>query len=148
VHGDFFPGNILVADDEAVAMIDWEEAHVDWVTWDLANALGTFCAVAGDLDRAACRRFIPAYRAGGGIAPEREDDLLVPLIRAKRILEVLRAQTDRCPRWGHQRETSDRLTDSDGTRRCRDDARYGVRRRRGMLAVPVRRQRHAFPLPP
>ena len=33
----------------------------------------------------------------------RDDDVLVPLVRVKRILEVLRAPTDRKPRWEHQR---------------------------------------------
>jgi Ser/Thr protein kinase RdoA (MazF antagonist) len=103
VHGDYFPGNVLVAGDDAVAIVDWEEAQIDWLTWDLANALGTFCAVGDDLDRAACRRFAAAYRAAGGTAPERDDHLLEPLIRVKRILEVLRAPTDRHPRWDHQR---------------------------------------------
>jgi hypothetical protein len=30
-------------------------------------------------------------------------DVLLPLVRVKRILEVLRAPTDRDPRWEHQR---------------------------------------------
>ena len=34
------------------------------------------------LDRAACERFIAAYRADGGTAPASDDDLLVPLMRA------------------------------------------------------------------
>jgi hypothetical protein len=49
------------------------------------------------------RRFIDGYRSAGGIAPPRDDELLVPLVRVKRILEVLRAPTDRHPRWEHQR---------------------------------------------
>jgi Ser/Thr protein kinase RdoA (MazF antagonist) len=103
VHGDFFPGNVLVAGDDVVAIIDWEEAQPDWPTWDLANALGTFCAAGDDLDPDACRAFVAAYRAAGGAARPEDDDLLVPLVRVKRILEVLRAPTDRHPRWEHQR---------------------------------------------
>jgi Ser/Thr protein kinase RdoA (MazF antagonist) len=104
VHGDFFPGNVLMSGDEAVAVVDWEEAQVDWLTWDLANAVGTFCSGAGeDLDRAAGERFVAAYRAAGGTAAPRDDELLEPLVRVKRILEVLRAPTDRRPRWDHQR---------------------------------------------
>jgi hypothetical protein len=34
--------------------------------------------------------------------PPDEDDLIVPLIRGRRILEVLRAPTDRHPRWDLQ----------------------------------------------
>jgi Ser/Thr protein kinase RdoA (MazF antagonist) len=33
VHGDFFPGNVLIADGKVVALIDWEEANLDWLTW-------------------------------------------------------------------------------------------------------------------
>jgi Ser/Thr protein kinase RdoA (MazF antagonist) len=104
-HGDFFPGNVLLAGDAVTAVLDWEEAQVDWLTWDLANAIGTFCSTGDDydLDPDACRAFVAAYRAGGGTAPARDDDLLVPLVRVKRILEVLRAPSDRDPRWEHQR---------------------------------------------
>jgi Ser/Thr protein kinase RdoA (MazF antagonist) len=103
VHGDFFPGNVMTDGDRVTGILDWEEARLDWVSWDLANALGTFCFAGDDLDREAARRFLAAYRAGGGTAPRSEEDLLVPLMRVKRTLEVLRAPTDREPRWEHQR---------------------------------------------
>jgi Ser/Thr protein kinase RdoA (MazF antagonist) len=103
IHGDFFPGNVLVASAEATGIIDWEEAHTGWLSWDLANALGTFCFAGDELDPAAARRFLTAYREAGGTAPREEEDMLLPLMRVKRILEVLRAPTDREPRWQHQR---------------------------------------------
>jgi Ser/Thr protein kinase RdoA (MazF antagonist) len=103
VHGDFFPGNVLIADGEVVGVIDWDEAQVDWLAWDLASAMGTFCAGGDGLDGEAGNRFVGAYRGAGGPVPPRDDDLLVPLLRVKRILEVLRAPTDRHPRWEHQR---------------------------------------------
>ena len=103
VHGDLFPGNVLVANDQVVGLIDWEESQADWVTWDLATAMGMFCSDGDELDRDACGRFVADYRRGGGIAPPRDDDLLVGLVRVKRVLEVLRAPTDRDPRWEHQR---------------------------------------------
>jgi hypothetical protein len=46
--------------------------------------------------------FLTAYRAAGGTVPSDEYDLIVPLIRARRILEVLRAPTDRHSRWDLQ----------------------------------------------
>jgi Ser/Thr protein kinase RdoA (MazF antagonist) len=103
IHGDYFPGNVLVAGDELAGIVDWEEAQVDWVTWDLASAIGAFCSTGDELDLGASRRFLADYRAAGGTARACDDDLLVPLIRVKRILEVLRAPTDREPRWEHQR---------------------------------------------
>jgi len=102
-HGDFFPGNVLLDGDVVTAVIDWEEARPDRLSWDLANAIGTFCTAGDELDRGAARGFLAAYRAAGGTATPDEEDLLVPLARVKRILEVLRAPTDRKPRWEHQR---------------------------------------------
>jgi Ser/Thr protein kinase RdoA (MazF antagonist) len=106
VHGDLFPGNVLADGAGAVAaVIDWDEAQHDWLVWDLAMAVGTFCADedAGPLDRDAVRAFVAAYREAGGPVPPEEDELLVPLVRVKRVLEVLRAPDDREPRWDHQR---------------------------------------------
>ena len=67
------------------------------------HAVGTFCFAGEELDRPAARRFVAAYRDAGGTAPREEEDLLVPLMRVKRILEVLRAPADRHARWEHQR---------------------------------------------
>ena len=41
-------------------------------------------------------------RAAGGTVPVEEDSLIVPLVKAKRILEVLRAPHDRHPCWDLQ----------------------------------------------
>ena len=104
IHGDFFRGNVLVAGDRAVGLLDWEEATVDWQAYDLANGVWEFCHLGGDdFDRAAGARFVAAYRAAGGPVPADEDDLLVPLIRVRRIMEVLRAPTDRHVDWEYQR---------------------------------------------
>jgi homoserine kinase type II len=110
VHGDFFPGNVLVTADRVVAVIDWEEAQFDWVIWDLAGALGSFCGAGDGIDGAAAARFVAAYRGAGGTAAPDDDDVLLPLVRVKRILEVLRAPTDREPRWEHQRRNLRSLT--------------------------------------
>jgi Ser/Thr protein kinase RdoA (MazF antagonist) len=104
VHGDFFPGNVLVRDAEVVGLVDWEEAHVGWLATDLATGAWEFCRrpSGDDFDRAAADRFIEAYRKAGGAVPDAEDDVLVPLIRIKRVLEVLRAPTDRDVDWEYQ----------------------------------------------
>ena len=103
VHGDFFPGNVLVTGRRVSGIVDWEEAHLDWPPWDVAGAIGSFCVVDDDVDRDACRGFVDPYRAGGGSTNPSDDHLLIPLVRVKLILEVLRAPTDRHPRWEHQR---------------------------------------------
>ena len=67
---------------------------------DLATSLWPFCDIADW--RRAITDFVTAYRGAGGRVPAEEDDLILPLVRAKRILEVLRAPTDRHPRWDVQ----------------------------------------------
>lgn len=102
-HNDIFPGNVLLHDGEVTALLDWEEADVDWLVWDLACSIGPFCSTPdGDLDTSAEQDFLDSYRAASGRIPPEEDDLIVPLLRVKRILEVLRAPTDRHPRWEYQ----------------------------------------------
>jgi Ser/Thr protein kinase RdoA (MazF antagonist) len=101
-HNDIFEGNVLVHEGRVTALLDWEEAEIDWQVWDLASSLWPFCADGDRLDRRAATEFLAAYRAAGGSVPPDEDDLIVPLIRARLILEVLRAPTDRDPRWDHQ----------------------------------------------
>jgi Ser/Thr protein kinase RdoA (MazF antagonist) len=104
VHGDITRGNVLVADDRAIGLVDWEETTVDWQAYDLANGVWEFCERPGDdFDRAAGHRFVAAYRDAGGTVLAAEDDLLVPLIRVRRIVEVLRARADRHADWDYHR---------------------------------------------
>jgi Ser/Thr protein kinase RdoA (MazF antagonist) len=103
-HNDIFPGNVLVHDGRVTAVLDWEEAEIDWQVWDLASSLWPFCAQGDRLDDQAVAEFLATYRAAGGPVPPDEDDLIVPLVRARLVLEVLRAPNDRDPRWDHQLE--------------------------------------------
>jgi homoserine kinase type II len=102
VHGDVFPGNVLVDTGRATGLVDWEEADVDWQAYDLAISAWFFARTGPDVDRWALARFVAAYRAAGGPVPPAEDDLLVPFIGVKRVLEVLRAPTDRHADWDDQ----------------------------------------------
>jgi Ser/Thr protein kinase RdoA (MazF antagonist) len=99
-HNDIFPGNVLVQDGSVTALLDWEEADIDWLVWDLAASLWSFCDPADW--RPGIADFVAGYRDGGGRMPGDDEDLILPLVRAKRILEVLRAPTDRQPRWDLQ----------------------------------------------
>jgi Ser/Thr protein kinase RdoA (MazF antagonist) len=102
-HNDVFPGNVLIHDGRVSALLDWEEADVDWLIWDLACTLWTFCNHRDEeFDANAATAFLAAYREVGGLVPPKEEDLIIPLMRVKRILEVLRAPTDRDPRWDYQ----------------------------------------------
>ena len=105
IHGDFFRGNVLAEGARVTGLVDWEEAHVDWFTSELANGVWEFCKRPSydgfDTERAAA--FVDAYRGARGPACAADDDLIVGFIRVKRILEVLRAPTDRQVDWDYQR---------------------------------------------
>jgi Ser/Thr protein kinase RdoA (MazF antagonist) len=102
-HNDIFEGNVLIHEGQVSALIDWEEATLDWLAWDLASSVWPFCSDGDRLDLAAVGGFLEAYRGAGGPLPHEEEDLLVPLVQAKRLLEILRAPTDRHPNWDLQR---------------------------------------------
>ena len=95
IHDDLFHGNVLMRDGAVAAFVDWEEAKIDWVACDLANAMWEFC-------KAADEEFVHAYRDAGGTVPPAEDDTLIPLIRVRRVLEILRAPYDRHVDWDYQ----------------------------------------------
>jgi Ser/Thr protein kinase RdoA (MazF antagonist) len=109
IHGDFFPGNVLVDGGRVTALLDWEEARLDWPEIDLAAGVWHF----GWRDGEADDRFLAAYADAGGIPAD--PAVLAPLIRVKRVLEVLRAPTDRHVDWDYQSDNLlaiDRLSES------------------------------------
>jgi Ser/Thr protein kinase RdoA (MazF antagonist) len=102
-HNDIFEGNVLVDRGRVSAVLDWEEADLDWLVWDLASGMWSFCSSEdAQLRSNAMSDFVRAYRAAGGPVPPEEDDLIVPLVRARLLLEVLRAPYDRQPQWRRQ----------------------------------------------
>jgi Ser/Thr protein kinase RdoA (MazF antagonist) len=104
VHGDFYRGNVLVRGDAVVGLIDWEEAHVAPLVVDLANAVWEFAKRKNldDFDRGAGAIFVNAYRQARGPVPPHDDDLIAPLIHARRVLELLRAASDSDADWSYQ----------------------------------------------
>jgi len=102
-HNDIFEGNVLVQRGQLRAVLDWEEADLDWLVWDLASATCSFClSDDAELSTDRMNEFVCAYRAAGGPVTPEEDELLVPLVRARLLLEVLRAPYDRQPQWNRQ----------------------------------------------
>lgn len=93
LHDDFHGGNLLVADGKVTALLDWDGCHPDWLGLDVANAVWEFCSddEAHTLDSTAAQAFLQAYIAAGGPLRPQEFDLLVPLIRCRRLIEILTA---------------------------------------------------------
>jgi homoserine kinase type II len=93
LHDDFHGGNLLVAEGEVTALLDWDGCHPDWLLFDLSNALWEFCSdddnhtlAAGDA--LAC---LNAYTVAKGPIPDSEFDLIIPAIRCRRLIEILTA---------------------------------------------------------
>jgi len=67
VHGDVYRGNVRVHDGRLAGIVDWEEARLDWLGSELANAAWEMRDRDG---------FVAAYLAAGGPAEvEHLDDL-------------------------------------------------------------------------
>ncbi len=93
LHDDFHGGNLLVADGEVTALLDWDGCHPDWLLFDLSNAIWEFCH---DDDTHAlvlkdAQAFLQAYAAAGGPVTEAEFALIIPFIRCRRMIEILTA---------------------------------------------------------
>ncbi len=68
VHGDVYRGNLRVRDRRIRAVLDWEDARVDWPAWELANATWEVCKdqARDRLDPERSARFLDAYTEAEG----------------------------------------------------------------------------------
>ena len=92
IHGDFYPSNLVIdAGGVIAALVDWDDARIDWRAWDVANALLEFCGgPAGmHLDRACCRNFLEELWSAGGELNSSEIDALPLLVRARKLDELM-----------------------------------------------------------
>ena len=83
IHGDYYRRNVLVRDGMIQAVIDWDNAHPDFLMQEVAWSTWEFCQIAsGDdlhFDRAGA--FVQAYHNAGGPCKGDEFALLIPFIR-------------------------------------------------------------------
>ena len=91
VHDDYHDNNLLVEGEQVTALLDWDGCHPDWLLLDLSNAVWEFCHddEAHTLDTAATQAFLQAYGQAGGPVTAHEVDLIIPLIRCRRMIEVI-----------------------------------------------------------
>jgi len=83
VHGDVYRGNMRVDDGRLVGVIDWEEARLDWLASELANAAWEMRDVDG---------FVGAYVDAGGPA---ETEHLETLVLLRNVADVLYSLTSK-----------------------------------------------------
>ena len=91
IHDDYHRKNLLVKDGAITALLDWDGCHPDWLALDLAVAMWEFCLDkrAHSLRLSQAHHFLQTYLDAGGAVPRQEFDLLMPLLRFRRILEIL-----------------------------------------------------------
>lgn len=69
-HGDYFPGNVLVADGGISAVLDWGNAHVTDAAYSLARAETRFVDMQADGNSAHLRAaFREGYRRSAPLPP-------------------------------------------------------------------------------
>jgi Ser/Thr protein kinase RdoA (MazF antagonist) len=92
-HGDFYAGNVLVdgAGGRISAVIDWDDAHPDWLVYELARATWEFCRSKKEktLDENRAFDFMRNYTEAEGVVSPVDFDLLIELMCAVRLQEVL-----------------------------------------------------------
>lgn len=89
VHDDYHDNNLLAEGTQITALLDWDDCHPDWLVLDLSNGMWEFCHVGESLDITAARAFLQAYTEAGGPVKPAEFALLIPLIRCRRMREVM-----------------------------------------------------------
>jgi Ser/Thr protein kinase RdoA (MazF antagonist) len=89
IHNDLYPRNVLVEGGRIVGIVDWAEARLDWLAYDVANAMWEFCHVGDELAATHTRAFLEAYRGAGGTLTD--EGVLLPLVRVRRAVEIMQA---------------------------------------------------------
>jgi len=81
-HGDYYRRNLLCANREIVGIIDWHDAEVRPLAVELAGATFELCRDDEHLlDTGRAEEFLASYRDAGGPVPDRDIEMLGPLMR-------------------------------------------------------------------
>jgi Ser/Thr protein kinase RdoA (MazF antagonist) len=98
IHGDFYCRNVLAANSQITGVIDWDEAHIDylmaevgWSAWEFAQNW-----TGDDLDFERAQIFLDAYFAADPPCPRAELEHAIHFIRrrlrSESVLELGRAE--------------------------------------------------------
>jgi homoserine kinase type II len=69
IHGDLFRDNVLVHGPQVVALLDFEQASVGSLVYDLAVLANAWCYVDDDFDGALLRALVAGYQAERPLSP-------------------------------------------------------------------------------
>ena len=88
LHGDFYHGNILVADGKFVGLVDWDNAFVGppelelaWASWEWSDARDA-------VDPRECAEFLSDYHAAGGPAAAVNEATIATVVRSRLRWEI------------------------------------------------------------
>jgi Ser/Thr protein kinase RdoA (MazF antagonist) len=83
IHGDYYRRNLLVSRGAITAVLDWDDAHLDFLMQEVAWSAWEFGKTASgdDWHPERARAFVETYRAAGGPCQTDEYSLLIPFIR-------------------------------------------------------------------
>jgi Ser/Thr protein kinase RdoA (MazF antagonist) len=91
IHGDYWPGNLRVVDDEVIGVIDWDDTRHDWRALEVGRSAYEFSRgwERGQFEVDDVDEFIDAYVDAGGELLPRERAAFPLLAAACRITETL-----------------------------------------------------------
>ncbi len=83
IHGDYYRRNLLVRDGKIAALLDWDDAHTDFLMQEVAWSAWEFCKASSrdNWHPERVRAYLQAYRDAGGPCKEEEYAALMPFIR-------------------------------------------------------------------
>jgi Ser/Thr protein kinase RdoA (MazF antagonist) len=91
IHGDLYGPNVLMKDDRVAGILDWDECGNDLLVYELGRVLWEYCKnperTGFTIEQSV--RYLSVYKAEGGPVPEDEWDLMIPLLRYLKYIEVM-----------------------------------------------------------
>ena len=83
IHGDYYRRNLLIRDGTITGVLDWDDAHPDFLLQEVAWSTWEFCQTTSgnDWHPERVRTFLRTYREAGGPCKAEEFTSLIPFVR-------------------------------------------------------------------